>query len=106
MRENSKSILSWCMYDWANSAFATIVMAAFFPVFFADYWNVGNAAFSSTSLLGPANSLASILVAAAAPMLGAIADQGGTRKKFLLTFTSLGVVMTGSLFFVAQGNWL
>ena len=106
MRENSKSILSWCMYDWANSAFATIVMAAFFPVFFADYWNAGNNAFSSTSLLGPANSLASILVAAAAPMLGAIADRGGTRKKFLLIFTSLGVVMTGSLFFVAQGNWL
>jgi UMF1 family MFS transporter len=94
------------MYDWANSAFVTIVMAAFFPIFFADYWNAGNTAMSSTSLLGPANSLASILVAAAAPLLGAIADQGGTKKRFLLAFTSLGVVMTGSLFFVAQGQWV
>jgi UMF1 family MFS transporter len=106
MRATSRSIFAWCIYDWANSAFITVVVAAFFPIFFADYWNAGNTAFNSTSLLGPANSLASILVAAAAPLLGAIADQGGTKKRFLLVFTSLGVVMTGSLFFVAQGNWL
>jgi UMF1 family MFS transporter len=103
---NSRTIFAWCIYDWANSAFITVVVAAFFPIFFADYWNAGNTAFNSTSLLGPANSLASILVAAAAPLLGAIADQGGAKKRFLLVFTSLGVVMTGSLFFVAQGNWL
>jgi UMF1 family MFS transporter len=102
---SSKTVLAWCAYDWANSAFVTVVMAAFFPVFFADYWNKGNNSYDSTSLLGPANSLASILVAIAAPLLGAIADRGGARKRFLLTFTSLGVVMTGGLFFVAQGNW-
>jgi len=102
----SRSVFAWCMYDWANSAFATIVMAAFFPVFLTDYWNGKDGSFDSTSLLGPANSLASILVAAAAPLLGAIADRGGAKKRFLLTFTSLGVVMTGSLFFVAQGNWV
>jgi UMF1 family MFS transporter len=80
-------------------------MAAFFPVFFADYWNKGNTVYDSTSLLGPANSLASILVAVAAPFLGAIADRSGAKKRFLLTFTCLGVVMTGGLFFVAEGNW-
>jgi UMF1 family MFS transporter len=106
MKSESKSILAWCMYDWANSAFATIVMAAFFPVFLADFWNGKDSSFDSTTLLGPANSLASIIVAAFAPLLGAIADRGGAKKRFLLTFTSLGVVMTGSLFFVAQGNWI
>jgi MFS transporter, UMF1 family len=102
---NKHPVLAWCIYDWANSAFVTVVMAAFFPLFFADYWNAGNSGYDSTSLLGPANSLASILVAVAAPLLGAIADRSGAKKRFLLSFTSLGVVMTGGLFFVAQGNW-
>jgi UMF1 family MFS transporter len=106
MSESKSRIFAWCMYDWANSAFATIVMAAFFPVFLSDYWNNRTASFDSTTLLGPANALGSILVAAAAPLLGAIADRGGAKKRFLMIFTALGVVMTGSLYFVGQGNWM
>ena len=80
-------------------------MAGFFPVFFKKYWNVNVAATTSTFRLGLANSIAGIIVVALAPVLGAIADQGGARKKFLLFFAAMGVIMTGSLFFVAQGAW-
>lgn len=100
-----RKIISWALYDWANSAFATTVMAGFFPLFFKKYWNVGVEVTTSTFRLGLANSAASLIVVALAPVLGAIADQGGVRKRFLLFFASMGVVMTGSLFFVAHGAW-
>lgn len=100
-----KKVISWALYDWANSAFATTVMAGFFPVFFKEYWNVGVEATTSTFRLGLANSIASLIVVAMAPLLGAIGDQGGVRKKFLFFFAAMGIVMTGSLFFVARGAW-
>ena len=101
-----KKVLSWALYDWANSAFATTVMAGFFPIFFKQYWSAGADFTTSTFQLGMANSLASIIVAAFAPFLGAIADKGNSRKKFLLFFAVIGIVMTGSLRFVAMGDWL
>ncbi len=103
--EDRKQKISWAMYDWANSAFATTVMAGFFPLFFKQYW-AGNLAVSeSTFMLGNANAVASILVVILAPLLGAIADRGGVKKRFLLFFAMMGVVMTGSLYMVSQGEW-
>ena len=103
--KNKKAIFGWSMYDWANSAFATTVMAGFFPIFFKQYWSVGADPTVSTARLGLANSLASIVVALFAPVLGAIADKSTARKKFLLAFAFLGVVMTAALYGVARGNW-
>jgi UMF1 family MFS transporter len=105
MRITTKPIISWSLYDWANSAFATTVMAGFFPVFFKSYWSAGADMTESTFQLGLANSIASIVIMILAPVLGAIADKGGTRKKFLLFFTVMGVVMTGGLYFVERGMW-
>ena len=105
MRIITKPIISWALYDWANSTFATTVMAGFFPVFFKNYWSAGSDVTESTFQLGMANSLASIVIMILAPILGAIADKGGVRKKFLLFFTLMGVVMTGGLYFVEQGRW-
>ncbi|MCU7845003.1 MAG: MFS transporter [Candidatus Thiodiazotropha sp. (ex Monitilora ramsayi)] len=99
-------VLAWCFYDWANSAFATTVMAGFFPLFFKQYWSAEVAATESTFRLGMANSLASILVVCAAPLLGALADQAGAKKRFLLFFAAMGIVMTGALPLVAQGGWM
>jgi len=93
------------MYDWANSAFATTVMAGFFPVFFKDYWNTGVDPTTSTFRLGMANSLASLLIVMLAPVLGAIADCMGRRKALLFSFAFLGVLMTGGLYLVNQGDW-
>ncbi len=98
--------LSWALYDWANSAFATVVMAGFFPVFFKQYWAADKAAVDSTFWLGVVNSSASLLVVVLAPLLGALADRSGAKKRFLLFFAAMGVVMTGCLFLVSQGGWL
>ena len=93
------------MYDWANSAFATTVMAGFFPVFFKKFWSYGTDVNVSTAQLGFGNSIASLLVALMAPVLGAIADRGSAKKKFLLCFAYLGVLMTACLFWVQKGDW-
>lgn len=105
MKDVRSAIVGWSLYDWANSAFATTVMAGFFPVFFKAYWSTGATVQLSTFYLGLANSTASVLVAAMAPVLGAIADKGSAKKKFLSFFAFIGILMTGSLWFVKQGQW-
>lgn len=100
-----RPVLSWAFYDWANSAFATTVMAGFFPLFFKQYWSTGAEATVSTFWLGMGNGLASAVVALLSPFLGAFADRGGTRVKLLLLFTVLGVAMTASMYWVERGDW-
>jgi len=105
-QKGKTGIISWALYDWANSAFATTVMAGFFPVFFKQFWSSGVDPTISTARLGMANSLAGIVIALSAPILGAIADSGSARKRFLIFFASMGIVMTFSLFLVSEGNWI
>jgi UMF1 family MFS transporter len=106
VRRIGRTELAWAFYDWANSAFATTVMAGFFPVFFKQYWAAGLTPTDSSFQLGLGNSLASLFVLGAAPLIGAIADRGGLKLRLLLLFTVLGVAMTGGLYLVAQGNWV
>ena len=80
MKDQKRGIWSWSLYDWANSAFATTVMAGFFPVFFKSYWANPDNPQESTFYLGIANSIASTIVAALAPFLGAIADKAAAKK--------------------------
>ena len=105
MQNNKRSIYSWALYDWANSAYATTVMAGFFPIFFKSYYSVGVDATVSTAELGFANSLSSFVVVLIAPLLGAIADAGSLKKRFLFLFAFLGILMSTSLALVEQGNW-
>ena len=106
MKSEKKAIWGWVMYDWANSAFATTVMAGFFPIFFKKYWSYGMDANLSTAQLGFGNSLGGLIVALMAPVLGAIADRGSAKKKFLIFFTYLGVAMTACLYLVEKGAWV
>ncbi len=103
--DDKKTIIAWSMYDWANSAFATTIMAGFFPIFFKQFWSAGVDTTVSTARLGLANSIAGITVALSAPILGAIADKGTSKKKFLLFFAYMGIVMTSALYMVSRGNW-
>ena len=101
-----KKIFSWAMYDWANSAYATTVMVAFFPIFFKLYWCGSEVeATESTRRLGLVNSLSCIIVAVIAPVLGAIADRAGGRKLFLAIFTLMGAISTAMMAGVGEGNW-
>jgi UMF1 family MFS transporter len=100
-----RSALAWALYDCGNSAFATTVMAGFFPLFFKQYWSAGVSATESTSKLGLANSLASVAVALLAPVLGAIADAGRGKKRWLAGFAALGCVATAALALVGKGDY-
>ena len=105
MKPDRKAVFAWAMYDWANSAFSVTVISAFFPLFLKQYWSAGMDPTVSTFQLGIANAIGGIGIAILSPVLGAIADQGGTRKRFLLSFTALAAVMTAGLPFVARGEW-
>ncbi|MDH5601458.1 MAG: MFS transporter, partial [Gammaproteobacteria bacterium] len=100
----NKSTFSWALYDWANSAYATVILAGFFPLFFKQYWSDASDVSASTFQLGLTNSIASTVIVILAPVLGAIADAGNLKKRLLLIFAMLGIFMSGALYFVAQGE--
>jgi len=102
---DKKTIYSWALYDWANSAYATTVMAGFFPLFFKAYYSSGADATVSTAQLGIANSISSFIIVLMAPLLGAIADAGSLKKRFLFLFAYLGILMSAALSLVGQGDW-
>ena len=101
-----RPVVGWALYDWANSAFATTVMAGFFPVFFKQYWNAGVVATESTFRLGIGERRREFIVALLAPMLGAIADRSGPACGMLMLFTVLGAAATAALALVGQGHWV
>jgi len=92
-------------YDWANSAFATTVIAGFFPLFFKQYWSDGVESTTSTFWLGLGNSAASFLILLLAPILGAVADTTGAHKRLLALFAGLGILATAAFFLVSKGQW-
>ncbi len=99
-----KKVASWALYDWANSAFSTTIVAGFFPV----YYNILSADLSTADSQFWFNitlAISSIIIAIAAPILGAIADYGGKRKKFLAVFALQGIIMCVGLAWVGAGAW-
>ena len=85
----TKAEKSWIMYDWANSIYATNIMAAIFPIYFAM-----QADETGNKLYGFAVSAAALVVALLAPILGAIGDFSGMKKKLFAGFLVLGLVFT------------
>ena len=80
-------------------------MAGFFPIFFRDFWSIGQDSVAITFNLGLANSVASLILVLTAPLLGAIADHSNARKVFLFAFALLGSLMTACFYWVGQGQW-
>lgn len=100
-----RELRSWAMYDWANSAFATTIMAAVLPIY---YVQVAGATLPSNVALaywGYTAAAALLIIALISPVLGAIADFMGAKKKFLAGFMILGVLATTGLGFVGEGQW-
>ena len=104
-RKLNKKAWSWAFYDWANSAFATTVMAGFFPIFFKSYWGGDLDPAQSTFAIGSINSFVGLIIAISAPVLGALADVGRVKKKFLFFFALIGILSTGYLFFIPESSW-
>ena len=102
----NKERFSWALYDWANSAFWTTVVAGFFPIFFKSYWASDLDGPSSSAILGTTNSIAGFCIVLMAPILGTIADKAGAKKNFLVFFALLGIIATGLFFFIPNGFWI
>ena len=102
----SKEVISWAFYDWANSAFATTVIAGFFPIFFKSFWANSLSDTESTALLGIANSLSGFFILIFAPFLGALADITFRKKYMLVFFMLIGAGSTASFFFIYEGYWM
>ncbi len=105
-KTHRKIINAWCMYDWANSAFATTIMAAVLPTFYQAVAGANLEGNLATVYWGYTNSIALLLTAILAPVLGAIADYSGTKKRFLAGFATLGIVFTCLLVLISTGDWL
>ena len=103
---SDKIIHSWCMYDWANSAFATTIMAAVFPIFYSSVAGANLDKTTASSYWGYTNTLAMLIIAFSAPILGAIADHKAAKKKFIIFFAGMGITATAFMFFIIRGGWL
>ncbi|MGD2206930.1 MAG: MFS transporter, partial [Anaerolineae bacterium] len=102
-RAYRKIINSWCMYDWANSAFATTIMAAMFPPFYRSLaTTAGLSGANATAAWAYTTSIALFLIAVLAPVLGAISDHTGGKKWYVAFFAGMGVLGTG--LFVILGD--
>ncbi len=100
-----RKTFAWAMYDWANSAFATVVIAGFFPIFYREQWAASLPDAEITFTLAIANSVSGVLLILFAPLLGSLVDAGGRRKRFLLTFAFVGAGATLLLGMVPAGEW-
>ena len=106
-REYRRRVNAWCMYDWANSAFATTILAVVLPVYYSQ---VAGATLPSkaiaTSYWSLGLSISLFIVALLSPILGTMSDVVRSKKRFLAFFASLGIIGTGLLVLVDTGDWL
>ncbi|MBN1314714.1 MAG: MFS transporter [Anaerolineales bacterium] len=107
LKESKRRINAWCMYDWANSAFATTILAAVLPIYYSQvagaylpseavataYWSIGL-------------SISLFIVALISPIMGTVSDVMRGKKRFLSIFAGAGIVGTGLLVLVSTGDWL
>ena len=101
-----KELRSWAMYDWANSAFITTIGAAVLPIYYSRVAAGDLNPVQATAYWSYTNSIALAIIAVAAPLLGAMADHLGAKKRFLATFMLVGIIATAGLYFVERGDWL
>jgi len=101
-----KQTLSWVLYDWANSAFATTILSAVLPIFYKDVAANNIPSHLATSYWGYTQTIAMLIIAISSPILGAIADYSNSRKFFLKFFVITGITGTGLLYFISNGDYI
>lgn len=102
----TREITAWAMYDWGNSAFATSILSAIYNVYFSKTVVPADSAIKGESWWNWANSISMIVACASGPIIGAITDYTGSKKRFFVFFWLLGVAACTSLFFVHPGDVL
>ena len=106
MRDFNKEIKSWIFYDFGNSAYATTVIAAFFPLFYASYWSNGLESLQATQYLAFALTIINLVILISAPIIGAITDYKRLTKILFIIFTLLSITSVASFYFIPMGKWL
>jgi UMF1 family MFS transporter len=106
-QEYKRRIWAWTLYDWANSAFATTILAAVLPIYYSQ---VAGANLSSpaiaTAYWSRGLSIGILIVAIISPVLGTISDIMRGKKRFLAVFVGIGILSTGLLVLVETGDWM
>lgn len=105
-KNRKRAITAWTMYDWANSAFATTIMAAVLPVYYSQVAAATLGGNLATVYWAYTTSVSLLVAAVLSPILGAIADFRGAKKRFLTVFMMIGITGTALLYFVKTGDWL
>lgn len=100
-----RELRSWALYDWANSAFVTSIGAAILPIYFVQVAGADLPEGRALAYWSYVNAFALLLIAVATPVLGAMADFLGAKKRFLALFMGLGVLATAGLYLVERGDW-
>jgi UMF1 family MFS transporter len=95
---------AWAWYDWANSAFFTTVVTAVFPGFYATYAAAGLEPAAATARFALVTTVSMATIAISAPVLGALADHSGAKKRFLAVFLVIGVSACASMVFIGEGD--
>src|SRR5262245_25025902 len=90
-----RDLRAWAMYDWANSAFQTTIIAAIFPIYFQKVAAADLPAPVATARFAWATTISIVIVAVVAPLLGAVADYAAVKKRLLAVFLAVGAVATG-----------
>ncbi len=99
---NKKEVLSWCLFDFANSSYSAVISAVIFPVYYANVI-VGNSAGEGDLWWGRAISLSMLIIALSSPFLGGIADYAGSRKKLLALYTGVCVAAVSGFSILVPG---
>jgi UMF1 family MFS transporter len=101
-----KTVYSWALYYWGDNAFSTTIMAAVLPVYYSKVAASGLSANTATVFWGYTSTIAVILAAFLAPVIGTYANLRGLRKRLLLIFAGLAIFTTAFLYFVKTGDWM
>lgn len=100
-----RDLRAWAMYDWANSAVQTTIIAAIFPIYFQKVSAANLPGPEATGRFAWATTIAIVIVAVVAPVLGAIADRTPIKKRLLAVFLAIGAAATAAMFFLSRGDW-
>jgi len=96
------AVASWCLYDWANSAFTTLVVTFVYATYFSQTF--AEDADHGTALWSRGITISSLIIAIISPLLGAMADRSGLRRRFLVAATLVSVGATAWLAFIVPGS--
>jgi UMF1 family MFS transporter len=97
-----RAIWSWALYDFANSPFTTLVVTFVYAAYFSEA--IASDSVRGQALWGYAITATALIVAFCSPVLGALADQGGYRKRFLVVATLVSAAATAVLYGVLPGE--